>query len=232
MYRNIVILTGAGISAESGIATFRDNNGLWGKYKVEEVATPNGYRLNPQLVHDFYNTRRRELADVQPNAAHFALAKLESAVDNCSVITQNVDDLHEKAGTVNLLHMHGELLKMRCESCSFTFRSRDDFSPSSMCSKCGTQGSLRPDIVWFEEMPKYLDVIESLLSSADLFISIGTSGAVYPAAGFIRMTPKGCRTVEFNLQRSLVSNHFQEQVLGLATETVPNFVQEIIDNES
>jgi NAD-dependent deacetylase len=230
IYKNIVILTGAGISAESGIATFRDGNGLWSNYRVEDVATLNGYRRNPALVHVFYNTRRRELKNVSPNPAHTALAELERRYPGkVSVITQNVDDLHERAGTENLIHMHGELLSLRCEICGYAFKSDADFSPDSVCPQCSKKGSIRPDIVWFGEVPMHLERIEPLLLSADLFISVGTSGNVYPAAGFVSIAKNNAHTVEINIEASVSAPFFQERIKGKAGEAVPAYVEKLLE---
>jgi NAD-dependent deacetylase len=231
MFKNIVILTGAGISAESGVPTFRDSNGLWANYRVDDVATPNGYRRNPALVHEFYNTRRRELKNVSPNPAHIALAELEQQYPgNVSVITQNVDDLHERAGTGNLIHMHGELLSLRCEICGYAFKSGADFSPESVCPKCSQKGGIRPDIVWFGEVPMHLEKIEPLLLSADLFISVGTSGNVYPAAGFVSIAKNNARTVEINIEASVSASLFQERIKGKAGEAVPAYVKKLLES--
>jgi NAD-dependent deacetylase len=233
MYKDIVILTGAGISAESGIATFRGGGGLWSNYKIDDVATLNGYRRNPALVHDFYNSRRRELKNVAPNPAHIALAELEERYPgNVTVITQNVDDLHERAGTKNLMHMHGELLSVRCEACGHKIKTDDDFSPSSVCPNCSVKGVLRPDIVWFGEIPIFLDRIEPLLLSADLFISIGTSGHVYPAAGFVGVARKSAHTVEINIEASNTTSLFHEEIIGKAGIEVPKYVQKLFQTVS
>ncbi|MDR0454579.1 MAG: NAD-dependent deacylase [Deferribacteraceae bacterium] len=225
MYKNIVILTGAGISAESGIATFRDSGGLWSNYKVEDVATPEGFARNPGLVHSFYNHRRGELAKVFPNAAHTALADLEKRRGGgVTVVTQNVDNLHERAGTVNLIHMHGELTKMRCGKCRDVIVTEEEFSTESVCLKCGGVGSMRPHIVWFGETPMKMDEIGNLLEKCNLFISIGTSGAVYPAAGLVRIAKaSGAHTVELNLERSQGASLFAEKIYGKATEVVPEY---------
>jgi NAD-dependent deacetylase len=229
MFKDIVILTGAGISAESGIATFRGGGGLWSNYKIDDVATLNGYRRNPALVHDFYNARRRELKNVAPNPAHIALAELEAEYPgNVTVITQNVDDLHERAGTKNLLHMHGELLSVRCEECGHSINSSEDFSPASVCPNCSVKGVLRPDIVWFGEIPKFLDRIETLLLAADLFISIGTSGHVYPAAGFVGVARKNAHTVEINIETSNTASLFHEAIIGRAGVEVPKYVHKLL----
>lgn len=229
---NIVVLTGAGISAESGIRTFRDGNGLWESHRLEDVATPEAFERNAALVQRFYNERRHQLQDpsIQPNAAHLALAALENSwAGNFLLVTQNVDDLHERAGSKKLLHMHGELLKMRCVYSGKVFIIRDDIAPNMQCDCCGKQGSLRPHIVWFGEIPMAMDSIHAALAGCTLFLSIGTSGNVYPAAGFVRLaTTAGARTVEINLEPSLQSNGFSERMHGLATQLVPAFVQQLL----
>ena len=202
---NLVVLTGAGISAESGIATFRDGNGLWENHRVEDVATPQGYGRNPALVHRFYNARRAQLPQVQPNAGHAALAALERAWGQRGhflLVTQNVDDLHERAGSLNLLHMHGELKQLRCTECEAVTRWEADSHPDTPCPAC-TLGSrnLRPDIVWFGEIPYHMERIMEALDQADIFCAIGTSGVVYPAAGFAEMAHyngRGCKLFEIN----------------------------------
>ena len=230
MYRNIVILTGAGISAESGIATFRDGGGLWSNNSVEDVATPEGYARDPALVHNFYNRRRSELAKVAPNAAHFALAELEKMYNgSVTIVTQNVDNLHERAGTQKLIHMHGELTKMRCGECGDVISTEDAFSVESVCEKCGAVGTMRPHIVWFGEVPMRMDEIGKLLAACDLFISIGTSGVVYPAAGFARIAKSAnARAVELNLERSRGASVFDEKIYGKATEVVPAYVNKLL----
>ncbi len=230
MYKNIVILTGAGISAESGIATFRDSGGLWSNHRVEDVATPDGYERNPALVHSFYNHRRRELAKVSPNSAHIALAGLEKNYGGkVTVVTQNVDNLHERAGTVDLIHMHGELNKIRCTKCGNVISTEEDFSVESVCPNCGGAGTMRPHIVWFGEMPMRMDEIGALLAKCDLFISIGTSGAVYPAAGFVRTARNaGAHAVELNLEKSQGASMFDEKIYGRATEVVPAYIDALI----
>ena len=225
-YRSIVILSGAGISAESGIRTFRDTGGLWEDHAIEEVATYEAYLSNPAKVLDFYNQRRRAMrAGVQPNAAHVALAAFEDRFDgNFCLVTQNVDDLHERAGSRHLFHMHGELDKVRCQKCLEVFASGEDLTPQSICPWCMAQGQLRPHIVWFGEMPHFMDEIEQALSSCDLFISIGTSGNVYPAAGFVQTARRnGAHTVELNLEPSLNETLFAEGIYGPATEIVPRY---------
>lgn len=230
-FRSIVVLTGAGISAESGLGTFRDKDGLWTKYDLQEVATPEGFARNPVLVHDFYNARRKNLVEAVPNAAHYALAELERRFDGqFLLVTQNVDDLHERAGSTRLLHMHGELLKIRCESCDSVRAWRGDLDLATTCPDCGTSGSLRPHVVWFGEMPLYMDDIAAALDTCDLFVSIGTSGQVYPAAGFVAEVRRGglAHTVELNLDPSDGFSLFAEKIYGPATDVVPQFVDRLL----
>ncbi|MFN3625317.1 MAG: NAD-dependent deacylase [Hyphomicrobium sp.] len=225
-FANIVVLTGAGLSAESGLSTFRDKDGIWAKYDYREVATPEGFRANPALVHDFYNQRRRAHADVMPNAAHFALARLEREHGgNVTIVTQNIDALHEAAGSQNLIHMHGELLKALCAHCGERQACTGDLCVETLCAVCGKPGGMRPDVVWFGEMPYEMERIYALLTDADLFISIGTSGNVYPAAGFVaEARAAGARTLELNLEPSEGATLFHEVRYGPATQIVPAFV--------
>ncbi|QHJ10298.1 NAD-dependent protein deacylase [Paraglaciecola mesophila] len=229
---NIVILTGAGISAESGLKTFRDNDGLWEEHALEEVATPEAFSRNPELVYRFYNQRREQLqsADVQPNAAHIALAKLESAFpENVLIITQNVDDLHERAGSKNVLHMHGELLSARCNQSHRRFIMKRPFDGTSRCQCCSPSQTIRPDIVWFGEMPFHMEEIECAVQEADVFISIGTSGNVYPAAGLVQIANHyGAHTVELNLAPSEGNNDFLEAHYGLASAVVPHYLTQYL----
>ncbi|TCT17793.1 NAD-dependent deacetylase [Bibersteinia trehalosi] len=229
----IVVLTGAGISAESGIRTFRAEDGLWENHRVEDVATPEGYKRDPELVQCFYNERRRKLFDpeVQPNAAHLALAKLEEKLgENLLIVTQNVDNLHERAGSRNVIHMHGELLKVRCPNKGTVYDWQGDVKDEDRCTCCQIPRKLRPHIVWFEEMPLEMDRIYSALMECDIFISIGTSGNVYPAAGFVQEANNwGAKTIELNLEPSLVKNAFQEARYGKASEIVPAFVTEVLE---
>jgi NAD-dependent deacetylase len=228
----IVILTGAGISRESGIATFRDSGGLWEKVRIEDVATPRAFRKNPGMVYEFYNARRRQLLgpDIAPNPAHFALARLEEAsTAPVLVVTQNVDNLHERAGTQNLLHMHGELLKSRCAACGGVRRWEQDLDATGACPDCGRAGHLRPHIVWFEEMPLHLDEIHAALNACRTFVSIGTSGNVYPAAGFAREArSRGARVVELNMESSRGADVFHEGRYGQAGKIVPAWVDEML----
>ncbi|WP_415904004.1 Sir2 family NAD+-dependent deacetylase [Neptuniibacter sp. QD48_55] len=229
---SIVVLTGAGISAESGIRTFRAEDGLWEDHKVEDVATPEAFVRDPQLVHRFYNQRREQLLSdpVKPNAAHIALAELEKKFPGqFMLVTQNIDNLHERAGSQNLLHMHGELLKMRCSDSGQVYKETGLTEPSDRCECCDLSGTLRPDIVWFGEMPMYMDEIYSALENCDLFISIGTSGHVYPAAGFVEVAGRSSAlTVELNLEPSRVESAFDHRIYGPASEVVPEFVADII----
>jgi len=225
-FKNIVVLTGAGVSAESGLRTFRDNNGLWREYRVEELATPEAFAKNPKLVHAFYNSRRHTLLQsAKANKAHFALANFESTFQgNFLLVTQNVDNLHEQAGSKNPHHLHGELLRARCGLCQHSVDIEGDLTCQSICRHCGGIGAMRPDIVWFGEMPQQLELIEPALSRCDLFVSIGTSGTVYPAAGFLRLAKtNGAITVELNLEASANSDFFDYCSLGLATDVLPNF---------
>lgn len=225
-YSSVVVLTGAGISAESGVKTFRDNNGLWENERIEDVATPEAFWRNPERVHRFYNARRVQLnKGLAPNAAHRALAEFEEAFSGrFTLVTQNVDNLHEKAGSQNLLHMHGELLKVRCQQCQGIFTWHDDLNTKSVCSRCNEPELLRPHVVWFGEMPLHMEEIEEALSECDLFVSIGTSGNVYPAAGFVQMARAyGARTAELNLEPSNGYSLFAESHYGPASEVVPAF---------
>lgn len=223
--KSIVVLSGAGISAESGIETFRAADGLWANHPVEDVATPEGFQRNPQLVYEFYNQRRRQLLspEIAPNEAHKALASFErSFTGDFLLVTQNVDNLHERAGSQNVLHMHGELLKMRCLNSRLVFDTRDDFNFDNHCRCCLSPGNLRPHIVWFGEMPFYMNQINAALEACDLFIAIGTSGNVYPASGFYQTAKiRRAHTVELNLDRT--GSSFDQHEYGPATETVPNF---------
>ncbi len=234
-YRHIVVLTGAGLSAELGLATFRDKDGIWAKYDYREVATPEGFARNPVLVHDFYNQRRRALAGVKPNAAHLALARLEREDEGrVVVITQNIDALHEAAGTKNLIHMHGELLKALCARCGARQAWEEDLDIATPCPSCGKVGGMRPDVVWFGEMPYHMEAIAEALSAADLFVSIGTSGNVYPAAGFVAQArANGAHTIELNLEPSEGVSLFAEAIHSPATKVVPAYVERLLtrDNE-
>ena len=226
---NIVVLTGAGISAESGVPTFRDADGLWEGHRVEDVATPEAFERDPETVQRFYDARRAALTTVEPNPAHLALAELEQRLgQRLLVVTQNVDDLHERAGSRNVIHMHGELLKALCLACGDRSPWPGDLVHGPACPGCG-RGSLRPDVVWFGEVPYELDRIDTALAAADLFVSIGTSGAVYPAAGFVRAAAAyGARTLELNLEPSEGSRDFDETRHGPAGTIVPAWVGEVL----
>lgn len=227
--RNIVILTGAGISAESGIDTFRDGGGLWERHRVEDVATPEAFARDPDLVLRFYDMRRTAIQEKEPNAAHTALARLEAEwPGELLLVTQNVDDLHERGGSRRVLHMHGEHLNAWCTSCDIRSRWTAPLIDRPACPACGVK-ALRPDVVWFGEMPYRMGEIYAALREADLFVSIGTSGAVYPAAGFVQNARElGAQTLELNLERSQGSHWFHESRLGPATEVVPAWVEELL----
>ena len=225
----VVVLTGAGISAESGVPTFRDADGLWEGHTVEEVATPEAYDMAPTTVHRFYDARRSALLTVQPNAAHHALARLEEALgDDLLVVTQNIDDLHERAGSRRVLHMHGELLSALCRACDGRVRWESDLVDLPPCPGCGVT-ELRPDVVWFGEIPYGMDRISVELARADLFVSIGTSGAVYPAAGFVQQALRyGARPLGLSLEPSDGTPWFHEARHGKAGDLVPHWVEELL----
>lgn len=227
--RNIVVLTGAGISAESGIDTFRGAGGLWEGHRVEDVATPEAFARDPELVLSFYDMRRAVVQSKEPNPAHLALARLDAQWNGgLLVVTQNIDDLHERAGASRVLHMHGELLSAWCMACDARSRHTGTMIEQPACPGCGTR-ALRPDIVWFGEMPYRMEEIFAALREADLFVSIGTSGAVYPAAGFVNTARDlGVRTLELNLERSEGSHWFDESRLGPASRLVPEWVEEML----
>ena len=231
----IVILTGAGISQESGLETFRDPDGIWAKVRVEDVATPEAFARDPDRVHAFYNMRRarHRTHNVTPNAAHTALARLEREwPGNVLVVTQNVDSLHERAGTTKLIHMHGVHSQARCNGCGHIAPWEGDMSTTHICDGCGNAGALRPHVVWFGEMPLDMDRIQEALSVCDLFISIGTSGNVYPAAGFVKLIRRRgqAHTVELNLEPSLGATLFAETHYGPATQTVPAYVDALLNS--
>jgi NAD-dependent deacetylase len=229
----IFVLTGAGVSAESGLGTFRDKDGVWTKYDLQEVATPQGFARNPALVRDFYNARRANLADARPNAAHAALARLEAGLaargGELFLCTQNVDDLHEKAGSQRVIHMHGELAVTRCHHCQATRPDVEPLTADAVCAACGRSEGARPHVVWFGEMPLYMPEIEDALAEADLFVSIGTSGSVYPAAGFVtEARAMGVATCEINLEPSANAYVFDEKLYGPASTVVPAWVEKIL----
>lgn len=226
---NVVVLTGAGISAESGVPTFRDADGLWEGHRVEDVATPEAYEVRPSVVQAFYDDRRAALADVEPNPAHTALARLEEILgEDLLVVTQNIDDLHERGGSRNVVHMHGELLSALCRACGGRSPWQGALSDFPPCPLCGVS-ELRPDVVWFGEIPYEMDRIQRSLMRADLFVSVGTSGAVYPAAGFVQLAKAcGARTLEINLEPSEGTAFFDEARHGRAGDLVPLWVDEML----
>ena len=223
----IVILTGAGISAESGLGTFRDEGGLLAQHRIEDVATPEGFHRNPDLVHAFYNARRQQAAIASPNAAHEALARLErDHPGEVLIVTQNVDGLHEKAGAKNVLHMHGILAGALCAACDHRWPPPGDMQKTDTCPECGASAT-RPDIVWFGEMPYHMDDIWQHLATADTFVAIGTSGEVYPAAAFVQEAAiNGAHTIELNLEPSSRVSDFAETCFGPATQIVPRWVDQ------
>lgn len=230
---SIVVLTGAGISKESGLDTFRCAGGIWTRVSLEDVATPEGFARDPGMVHAFYNDRRRQLADgdARPNAAHLALARLEAEwPGEVLVVTQNIDDLHEKAGSKALVHMHGELCKVRCDACGAVHEWAQDLGTATACPACAEMGAMRPHVVWFGEMPLEMERIYGALERCALFVSIGTSGAVYPAAGFVHHVADTGRghCVELNLAPSDGASLFDERLYGPATEVVPAFVERLL----
>ncbi|MDF0603329.1 NAD-dependent deacylase [Psychromarinibacter sp. C21-152] len=227
--RNIVILTGAGVSAESGLGTFRDVGGLWTRFDLNDVATPEGFARDPALVHDFYNARRKNCRESAPNAAHAALARLEREwPGEVLVVTQNIDDLHERAGSRAVWHMHGALARALCGACGHRWDAGEEMAPQDPCPAC-RQPATRPDVVWFGEVPYLMDEIFEALTACDLFVSVGTSGEVYPAAGFVQLAGEaGARTLELNLEASANARAFDEQREGPATRVVPAWVEEML----
>ena len=225
----IVILTGAGISAESGLSTFRDADGLWSQHRIEDVATPEGFARNPTLVQSFYNARRKSAATVRPNAAHTALARLQDIWrGEVVIVTQNVDGLHEAGGAQTVLHMHGILSGALCSLCGGRWTAPEEMAVDEPCPHCAGPGG-RPDVVWFGEMPYHMDEIYDHLDSADLFVAIGTSGHVYPAAAFVQQAnAAGAHTLELNLEPSAVASDFAETRTGPATQLVPAWVEEVL----
>jgi NAD-dependent deacetylase len=227
-FHNIVILTGAGLSAESGLGTFRGQGGLWENFRIEDVATPEAFARDPGRVHGFYNLRRGWHKQARPNAAHRALARLELEHGNVLTVTQNIDALHEAAGTKKLIHMHGELERALCAACGASAPWKEDLFIETLCASCG-QAAMRPDVVWFGEMPREMERIYEALGACDLFISIGTSGTVYPAAGFVmEARAAGAHAVELNLEPSDGADLFLERIEGPATEIVPTFVERLL----
>ncbi|EAU39657.1 NAD-dependent deacetylase [Fulvimarina pelagi HTCC2506] len=228
--KSIFVLTGAGVSAESGVATYRDQGGLWSKVRLEDVATPEAFARDPERVQAFYNARRAGLNGISPNPAHEALARLEREFGGTlTLVTQNIDDLHERGGSENVIHMHGRLRRSLCAICGDTREHHSDLHVTEVCEACGETGTLRPDVVWFGEMPHHMELIFERLEQADLFVSIGTSGAVYPAAGFVSEAGRlGIRTLELNLEPSDGSFQFDEARHGPASKLVPAFVEEVL----
>lgn len=225
----IVILTGAGISAESGLGTFRDEGGLWSQHRIEDVATPEGFARNPALVQGFYNARRVQAAQAQPNDAHRALARLQRDwTGEVVIVTQNVDGLHEAGGASDVLHMHGTLAGALCASCGHRWTALDQMQKDELCPACGAPSG-RPDVVWFGETPYFMDDIYEHLTEASLFAAIGTSGQVYPAAAFVHeASAAGAQTVELNLDPSAVVSSFDETRFGPASKTVPAWVDDVL----
>jgi NAD-dependent deacetylase len=228
---NIFVLTGAGVSAESGLGTFRDAKGLWARFNPYELATPEAFARDPEKVHAFYNMRRADLLEAAPNAAHEALARLGPALAErggaLTLVTQNVDDLHERAGAADVIHMHGELLKARCLACDGVAAWREALATTTPCPGCGAAGGMRPHVVWFGEFPLFMEQIEGALAAADLFVAIGTSGAVYPAAGFVELArARGAKTLELNLEPSDGARLFDEGRYGPASQVVPAWAEE------
>ena len=231
--KNIVVLTGAGISAESGIRTFRGQDGMWENHRIEDVASPEGFARNPELVYHFYNLRRSQLLgpEVSPNQAHTALGRLADKFNgNLTLVTQNVDNLHERGGSPDVIHMHGELLKMKCLRTGISYDCPEILNHENICECCREKGLLRPDIVWFGEMPYFMEKIQMALTSADIFISIGTSGQVYPAAMFVQMAERA-KKIEINMDATQVSHQFDHHFVGPASEEVPKVVDFILEEK-
>ncbi len=232
-YKHILFLTGAGISAESGLSTFRSENGLWNNHRVEDVATIEAYLRNPDYVHQFYNDMRPELLKAEPNPAHLAITELQNNHPaEVNVVTQNVDTLHEKAGNTNIYHIHGQINQIVCMNCRHVFETWGDVSSEDKCEKCGITGMLKPNIVFFGENLLYMNKVDELLKSCDLFISIGTSGVVYPAAGFVQIAKMfGADTMELNMEQTSNNRLFDRHIYGPAGTTLPALVKELLDNK-
>ncbi len=232
-YKNIVILTGAGISAESGLATFRASNGLWNNHPVEDVATIEAFERNPAYVHEFYNELKKELVKAKPNAAHLAITKLQHEYPaEISVVTQNVDTLHEKAGNQNIYHIHGQINQAVCLNCGHILETFGDVDTETVCPHCGIAGMMKPNIVFFGENLLCMDKVDRLLSGCDLFLSIGTSGVVFPAASFVQVAKyNNARTLEFNLEPTSNNYYFDRHIYGKAGTTLPAFVDELLKTE-
>lgn len=230
---SIVILTGSGISAESGLGTFRDKEGIWTKYPLEDLATPEGFERNPEFVQGFYNSRRAQLKDTKAHAGHQDLARLQTAYEaeglEYLLVTQNVDNLHEQAGSTDVVHMHGELTSIRCLNCGANQHHKDDITADTHCQNCDAVGLMRPDVVWFGEIPLHMERIMEHLARCNMFVAIGTSGAVYPAAGFVQEARyQGAHTVELNLEPSDVAGAFDEAIYGPASDVVSKWVDKLI----
>ena len=232
-YQNIVILTGAGISAESGLATFRSANGLWNNHKVEDVATIEAFERNPAYVHEFYNELKKELVKAKPNAAHLAITKLQNEYPaQIRVITQNVDTLHEKAGNKNVYHIHGQINQAMCLNCGHILETFGDVDTETTCPHCGIAGMMKPNIVFFGENLLCIEKVDRLLANCDLFLSIGTSGVVFPAASFVQIAKyNNARTLEFNLEPTSNNYYFDKHIYGQAGTTLPAFVDELLKNQ-
>ena len=231
IYKNIVILSGAGISAESGLSTFRAENGLWNNHKVEDVATVEGFARNPEYVHEFYNELKKELFAAEPNPAHSAITKLQNEYKNGNVyvITQNVDTLHEKAGNKNVFHIHGQINQDVCLNCGNVIETWGDMSTEAICPRCQVQGMIKPNIVFFGESLLYMEKVDTLLQTCDLFISVGTSGVVYPAAGFVQIAKMyGADTLEINLEETSNNFLFDQHITGKASIELPKLVEKLI----
>lgn len=229
-YKHIAVLTGAGISAESGLATFRSSNGLWNNHRVEDVATIEAFHRNPAYVHDFYNQMKPELQQAKPNAAHLALTRLQKEYPaQIDIITQNVDTLHEKAGNKNIWHIHGQINQAVCLNCGHVLETFGDVDTETTCSNCQVTGMMKPNIVFFGENLLYMDKVERILDNCDLFLSVGTSGVVFPAASFVQTAKyHGADTYEFNLELSSNNYCFDHHILGKAGDTLPEFVDDLI----
>lgn len=232
-YQNIVILTGAGISAESGLATFRASNGLWNNHRVEDVATVEAFERNPAYVHEFYNELKKELVKAQPNPAHFAITRLQREYDaEISIVTQNVDTLHEKAGSKNICHIHGQINQALCLNCGHILETFGDVDTETVCPHCKIAGMMKPNIVFFGENLLCMDKVDRLLSGCDLFLSVGTSGVVFPAASFVQIAKyNGAQTYEFNLEPTSNNFYFDRHIFGPAGTTLPAFVDELLQKQ-
>jgi len=229
MKKNVFILTGAGISAESGLKTFRDSDGLWENYRIEDVASIEGFEKNPKLVHEFYNMLRPMLEKAEPNEAHFAISDLERQRPDLNVflVTQNVDLLHEKAGSEKVWHMHGRIDECVCLKCGHILKTLEDINFEMSCPKCGAK-NLKPNIIFFGEMPMFMEKINQKISDCDVFVAVGTSGVVYPAAGFVQMAKYyGAQTYLFNLESARNNLYFDHQIIGKASETLPDFLKNL-----